>query len=163
MGNCVGRTIVSVTLPEAPLDSNGRTYTNTEVKQKIKDVLGVHETQIKIGDRDYFGYGLEDLERFLSADFGDKIRYRAESFDCDDFSYMMMGKEKVWYGQRNSKKGSTFGIVWGDIRNSEDDEESRPHAVNFFIDKNNELWLMEPQSDKISKPTTNSTFWFAIL
>lgn len=123
---------------------------------------------IHIGDRDYFAYSLEDLKGFLKRDVTDQHLYKPECFDCDDFSYVTLGREKEWFGttatleSKHNKCGSTFGVVWGDIRYTEDETESNPHSVNFFVDEKLELWLIEPQSDQMWKPTRNSTFWMTI-
>lgn len=161
MGNCSAKLCAARVLTPAP--TVGVDLTSDEVAQIISEQLKVPREQTKIGDRDYFAYAKSDLERFLSSSYVDSIKYVAERFDCDDFSYALMGREKEWYSQSPYNRGSTFGIVWGDIRNSETDTEIRAHAVNFFIDNNRELWLVEPQNDNIFKATKNSTFWNTIL
>lgn len=160
MGNCIGKVVRSSKLPPTP--SDGTSLTSDEMREIIKEKLRMKSSRINLGDRNYFAYNIDELKGFLAADFGDSIKYQHDSFDCDDFTYMMMGREKEWYGQRTSKQGSTFGIVWGDIRYKEEDKNENPHAVNFFIDKDLTLWLVEPQSDKIWKPTSNSTFWITM-
>jgi len=148
---------------------NGKVLDCDTFKKVIVEKLRMSSrSDIHIGDRQYFAYSLEDLKDFLHRDGSDKLVYKPECFDCDDFSYVVMGREKEWFGgsategSKHNKCGSTFGIVWGDIRSTEDDTESNPHAVNFFVDSNLDVWLVEPQTDHIWKPTSNSTFWMTI-
>ena len=59
--------------------------------------------------------------------------------NCDDFSFALMGSVS------NPDWGALpFGIVWTTT-------PSGLHAVNCFIDKNREVWIIEPQNDNIFK------------
>ena len=42
-------------------------------------------------DEEYVAPELEEIEKVLAADQGDKEQYVANDFDCDDFSYALMG------------------------------------------------------------------------
>ena len=52
-----------------------------------------------------------------------------EEQDCDDFAAELFGK--------------FAGLMWTDV-----------HALNWFIDENEEFWFIEPQTRKISKQIT---------
>lgn len=144
-----------------PPPSEVTQVTGSELRQIIKKSLG-DGVCCHIVDGDYGCYSKEDLERFLKSDNVDQLKYHAERFDCDNFALALAGREAEWYSTRSDKLGSGFGIVHGDIRKSEEDTKKRPHAINYLVDDGGELWLIEPQNDKIFKPTSNSTFWFTL-
>jgi len=75
----------------------------------------------------------EDLAWFLLQDQTNKGEYVVEKFDCDDYSYRLMGQVSVpnW-------SDLAFGIVWTDA-----------HALNCFIDEDKKFWFVEPQDDTI--------------
>lgn len=77
----------------------------------------------------------EDIERFLAWDSTNDQKYIAEKFDCDDYSYRFKGNITVppwaWL---------PVGIVWTD-----------KHALNCFVDSDNNFWFIEPQSDRIQE------------
>lgn len=132
--------------------------TADEVRKIINEKL--NPSRMVISDNSYGSYSVDDLKRFLKSDDVDKITYKKDSFDCDNFALVLAGREAEWFSQVKDNVGSTFGMVHGDIRKKETDTEVRAHAINFLIDDKGELWLIEPQTDGIFKPTKNSTFWF---
>lgn len=133
---------------------------SSEIRRIIHDTLS--PGQIHIVDGNYGCYPRSEVERFLSSDSVDKLKYHKERFDCDNFALALAGREAEWYASGVNESGSSFGIVHGDIRKEETDTEPRPHAINFFIDNEGELWLIEPQTDEIFKPTSNSKFWMTL-
>jgi len=77
------------------------------------------------------------------------IKYRKQTFDCDDFAVVMMGMERLQLDKvRKAEGGSTFGYVDGAIK-FEGDDEAKAHAMNFFVDENEKVWLVEPQTGSI--------------
>ncbi len=156
MGNCIKR-------PSAEAPKIGIDLTNSQMREIIEKKLKVQGSTLRMADRNYWAYSLDDLKNFLKTDIADKFRYMKEGFDCDDFALVVAGREREWFSKASVEKGSTFGIVWGDIRKSEDDTKERAHAVNVFVDNNQDVWLVEPQNDDIFKPTSNSTFWVVVI
>jgi len=149
-------------LPPSP--STGTILTADEVLAIVKRDLRIGEDKVFVGDGEYYAYARTSLEAFLAVDPTNSFKYRAEAFDCDDFARVLEGREREWFrGNDKGNRGSTLGTVWGDIRPTETDLEIYAHAKNFFIDSNRELWLVEPQSDILTKPTANSTFWLACV
>jgi hypothetical protein len=155
--------------------------TSKEIREIISAKLRVKD--IHVSDGSYGCYSRSELERFLASDNVDELKYKKDRFDCDNFALALAGREAEWFagsdsaGANGSGKsddvdagvengagafGSAFGIVHGDIRKAEADTTPRPHAINFQIDADGELWLIEPQTDAIFKPTANSTFWFTL-
>lgn len=63
-----------------------------------------------------------------------KVQYRTwtkEDHDCDNFSFALMG---YW---SDELKSFAFGIAW-----------SETHAFNIMIDKDKQVWIVEPQTNK---------------
>lgn len=137
---------------------------SNEVRSLLKTTLHVADDKLFIGDGEYFAYDVADLQAFLRLDRTNALKYRAEAFDCDDFARVLVGQERMWFRTSNQgNRGSTLGMVWGDIRPSETSTEVNAHAVNIFIDANREVWLVEPQTDQLTKPTSVSTFWLVCI
>lgn len=98
------------------------------------------ECPIYIGDREYKTTSVIELKRFLRDDLTDIEKYVDEYFDCEDFSFRLMGNLS------NPAWGSLpFGIMWTQREND------GAHAVNLFIDNNREVWIVEPQNDNMFK------------
>ena len=96
------------------------------------------DTPIYIGDRDYKTIPLAELKKYLRHDDTDRHSYVDEYYDCDDFSFRLMGNLS------NSSWGSLpFGIIWVQT------ETGGAHAVNVFIDNNREIWIVEPADDRV--------------
>ncbi|MHA2063436.1 MAG: hypothetical protein ACXABY_03545 [Candidatus Thorarchaeota archaeon] len=91
--------------------------------------------QLFLSDKSYFLCAQDDIEAFLLQDKTNKFPYVANNYDCDDFSYRLMGQFSVpkW-------SGLCFGIVW-----------TNTHALNCFFDESGEFWFLEPQTDKPTK------------
>lgn len=161
MGGCIAKLAKITIMPPAP-----RTFTeltSAEVKQIIIDTMKIDPKQIKLADAKYNAYDVECLRKFLEYDVENNNVYTEESFDCDDFSTGLMAQERAWYARAGTKRASTFGMVWGDIRSKDTDTEPSPHSLNFLIDNNKTIWLIEPQTDRIFRPTANSTFWNCVI
>ena len=79
-------------------------------------------------------YKKDDVVKFLALDETDEITYVAEEHDCDDFAAELYGKG--------------VSLLWTNV-----------HALNWFIDEQNTLWFVEPQSDKIAKDLENWQEW----
>lgn len=98
------------------------------------------DTPIYIGDRLYKTTTKDELRRYIQIDDTDTYIYRDEYYDCEDFSFRLMGNLS------NPEWGALpFGIMWVQRENNS------AHAVNIFIDNSRELWTIEPQTDNISK------------
>ena len=105
---------------------------------------------VYLSDSVYKLCGLDDINAFLAQDQTNKMGYMAEEFDCDNFSYRLMGQFSVpdW-------SGLAFGLVWTDL-----------HALNCVIDQNEDFWFVEPQSDALKpalEPWQGTTIRFIII
>ena len=89
--------------------------------------------EIYLSDHNYLMCNKSDIELFLKQDATNQCEYQAEIFDCDDFSYRLMGQFSVpdW-------SDLTFGIVWSNF-----------HALNCIVTDDEKFYFIEPQSDEI--------------
>jgi len=78
----------------------------------------------------------EEIKKFLERNDVDESWYIPEHHDCDDFAFQLFGDIIKFNGD------IAFGvlIIY---------KEECGHALNFFIDKNLSIWIVEPQSDAI--------------
>ena len=99
----------------------------------ILNTLTPSATHIYLSDNQYWLCSDADIDNFLSIDVTNKEQYIAEEFDCDDFSYRLMGQLSIpeW-------SGIAFGIVWTNL-----------HALCCFIDEAGKFWFIEPQTDEL--------------
>lgn len=88
-------------------------------------------------DRNYKTTTTDELKRFLRYDRIDENSYIPDIYDCDDFSFALVGSINQHWGCLS------LGAMW--IKHS----HKKPHALNFFIDKERKIWIVEPQSDKV--------------
>lgn len=122
-----------------PLDTSSYgQITDKEIKKLItietSNTIYLNNPMKITTDKNYSLLTLEQMETFLK---NDKLNYRKlkeESFDCDDFSFVLLGRMKQKF------KGFAIGIMF-----------SYDHAYNIFIDENRIVYIIEPQTDKITK------------
>jgi hypothetical protein len=133
------------------------TINHFELKQIYSQQLNIDTQFIFSPDRLYGLYSNEDLVTFLKNSTVNVMEYKPESFDCDDFANVLKGEERKWFSKIHEKVGSTFGVLWGDLRKPNESQKPWRHAMNCVIDSNKEVWLIEPQDDTVSKLTPNST------
>jgi len=106
------------------------------------EILGILKAEfpkakIHLADRDYKTTTKAELMRFLKYDLTDLRKYLSEYYDCDDFSYALMGAIS------NPDWGALpFAILWTTTPKG-------GHAINCFIDNDREVWIIEPQNDRV--------------
>ena len=90
------------------------------------------DAPLYLPDSYYYTCTVDDIKRFLGWDIG-RESYRAEVFDCDDYSWRLKGNITIY-------PWSTipFFVVWTD-----------KHAMNGFIDNKGDFYFIEPQTDEI--------------
>ena len=93
--------------------------------------------KIYISDNKYKTTTIEELRGYLRYDLTNKNIYIPEYYDCDNFSYTLMGSlsNPIW-------GCLAFGILWTTTDNGN-------HAVNIFIDNERNIWIVEPQTDSV--------------
>ncbi|MGP8320472.1 MAG: lectin MOA-related protein [Methanosarcinaceae archaeon] len=120
--------------------------------KKVKEILNECNTGNKwVGDDTFKLIDTNNLIDFLNKNQVSKRKYITDFHDCDDYCYELMGEVSTWYPE------GSFGMIWG---NKVKDNEA--HAWNFFINENNEIMYVEPQTDEIFKPSTEKV-WIMII
>ena len=115
----------------------------------LNEQVGV-DCEKRISDMNYKLIARSEMERFLKQDLTNTHKYIAEDYDCDDFSFRLMGMLSApgW-------AKIAAGILWGRF--------PKPHAINCFVDSNHAFWLIEPQSDRIFRMPSNwEPIWLAL-
>jgi len=89
--------------------------------------------ELFLSDRSYLLCNKADITRFLVQDKTNKYEYTKEKFDCDDFSYRLLGQFSIpgW-------ADLAFGLVWTDR-----------HAMNCMVTEDGTFYLIEPQTDTL--------------
>jgi len=102
-------------------------------------------------DKYYMTAPFSEFQRFVSWSGVDKYIYVPEYYDCDDFSFALFGAITIpkW-------SALTFGIIFTETPRG-------AHAVNFFVDKNREVWIVEPQNDSIFKLPSTWEPYFVLI
>jgi hypothetical protein len=88
---------------------------------------------IFLSDGSYLLCNEDDIKAFLAQDATNRNKYEAEAFDCDDFSYRLLGQFSVpgW-------SDLCLGIIWTDV-----------HALNICVTEDKQILYIEPQSDEL--------------
>jgi len=107
----------------------------TVIQKLLKDAFGEKCTLFLV-DGKYRIPTLENFKKFLKEDKTDLFRYISEEFDCDDFSFRLMGQVSYpgW-------SDIAFGIA-----------TSMTHAYNCIVAEDegqNRVYLVEPQNDEV--------------
>lgn len=109
------------------------------------------DASVYLVDWDYHLIDYEEMERFLAEDKTDLAKYVAEYHDCDDFSFRLMGQVSIpgW-------SDIAFGIVFVQT-------PTGGHALNCFISNEEEVLLIEPQSDEIFIKPSDWKVFFCLM
>jgi len=102
---------------------------------ELSEILKPHTKQLFLSDSEYTLALVESMRDFLRIDPTDRYKYQTIYYDCDDFSYRLMGQASTpeW-------AAIAFGIAW-----------SKSHAFNIFVSASKQVYIIEPQSDKVIK------------
>jgi hypothetical protein len=93
----------------------------------------------QLGDRKYYCAHIDAIHRVIKETKSWEFRWTEERFDCDDFAYFLKaGFCKAGYKNNRRSAAYAAGILWGVLGGSK-------HAINFAIDHEKQLWLIEPQ------------------
>jgi len=115
---------------------NGEWVDTEYVAERLLEQFPEVGSKVYFKDSRYLLVPMDQVERLLNWDGTDEFAYVSEQYDCDNYEL------RLW-GQVNSLPewaGISLGMVWF----------SEPaHALNFFVDVEGKVWLIEPQSDTI--------------
>jgi len=104
--------------------------------QLILRLFGV-PSPFQFADAYYKEADEELIEMILDADWGDREEYEAEGFDCDDFTFSLMGT----FHQNRETAAMPIFITWVSMPEG-------GHAVISYY-KDGEVKIIEPQTDQI--------------
>jgi hypothetical protein len=118
-------------IPEKIQPTSTRVINYEGLYDTLKDKFP--EAKIYLSDNMYLLCNTADISKFLQQDATNKYKYDSDTFDCDDFSYRLMGQFSIpnW-------SYLAFGIVW-----------TNRHALNCCVDEDLNFWFVEPQSDTL--------------
>jgi len=120
--------------PPLPKPTERRKVTGEELYQIIRDKYP--EGDIHLSDpwseAAYSLCDIEDVEVFLDVDEINHYQYVRHKFDCDNFARLL-------WGQFGIPEWAHFavGLFWSDV-----------HAMVICVDANEDVWLIEPQTDE---------------
>lgn len=102
--------------------------------QDVRNLLSKYCGNIYLSDMNYKTTSMTEAKRFT---IDTRVSYRqwiSESHDCDNFSFASMGywSKGLW--------SFSYGIAW-----------SMNHAFNIMVDNNNQVWIVEPQTNVYTK------------
>lgn len=103
---------------------------------------------IKLSDKFYKLVDISRLKKFLKYNRVDKLIYKKDKMDCDDFAVILNGDVTRW------DSDLCFGEVW---LHKPDGEY---HAMNIAVTLDYEVVLVEPQTDEIITDLTGYVFDF---
>jgi hypothetical protein len=108
--------------------------TNDNLKKLFKKegVIQLDPIQIYALDNKYNLTNKENIQNFLKKDWGDLKSTDGEKWDCEDFALQLWANFK--------KKNPTFALGFA---------ISGGHAFNITITWDKQIWVIEPQTDKI--------------
>ena len=127
-----------------------REYNFSEVLSLLRSEFG-EDTAIFLSDEKYKSIPKNEFGKLLKLDDTDKSLYVPIYYDCDDFSFRLMGQLSI-----GDEASLPFGIIWVQT-------EKTAHALNVFIDDKEQVWLVEPQNDAIFKKPKKWSVYFVIM
>ena len=120
--------------PPLPKPLARKTVTGKQLFEIIRDKFP--EGDIELSDAwseaVYSLCDIEDIEAFLDVDETNHYQYVSQLFDCDNFARLL-------WGQFGIPEWAHFaiGLFWSD-----------KHAMVICVDANEDIWLIEPQTDE---------------
>jgi len=94
---------------------------------------------VEITDDDKYLVDVVDMMRFLQLNLFSALKYKAEKFDCEDFSRVLDALFALFNGRH------ACGVVHVNTRQGK-------HALNCFIDVFGAFYYIEPQNNHIFRP-----------
>jgi len=110
--------------------------------EKVKTICKAAAPNCRLYISDTIHYGLitdEEMERFLREDKTDLEKYVVHKNDCDDRAWDLLGdlSQGAW-------AEIAAGFAWSNL-----------HAFNVYINDQEQLMVIEPQTDKIMEYSPN--------
>ena len=106
-----------------------------EIYCLLQDIFS--DASIYMSDDRYDYVNKNKLLTFLAGDKTNLATYIPEDYDCDDFSFRLMGQ---FHLQGSGFEDKAIGIIW---------LQQPAHALNVCVTKERKVLLIEPQTDKV--------------
>ena len=102
---------------------------------------------LHISDEKYYCPSLDDVDIIIQQYADERPDYTNEVYDCDDFA-LALKYFFIKHAYKNGKRRAPhcMGMIWGEVLGE------GQHAVNFVIDNDLKLSLIDPQKDEILIP-----------
>lgn len=113
---------------------NAPRHTGNITYDEINKILAPITENLFLSDSVFKLTSKEEAERFTEETKLKYEKYEEEKFDCDNFSFALMG---YW---SQALESFAFGIAW-----------SKNHAFNILIDDKKQIWIVEPQTNEYYK------------
>lgn len=113
----------------------------SSIKSLLRKQMRCSYRNLHLGDKDYDSLFRGDVTEFLKYDKTDKLKYKKEKFDCENFALRLMSNAQLYFVDKLDINPA-FGMCWVQRKR----EEMR--AINFFVSKVlNSIVYIEPQTD----------------
>ena len=134
-----------------PRQQSTKTANALEIATVLHETEGVGKTLFHNSDTKYKLVDVEHFKGFLKENPVDNRTYRPDEYDCDNFSKELLGDVSKY------DPSLAVGEIWLRL------PSGKTHAMNFLIDEDMKLFLVEPQQDHIFKPTKLFfTYWLRL-
>ena len=134
-----------------PRQQSTKTATALEIATVIHETEGIGRVLFHNSDTKYKLVDVEHFKKFLEENPVDNRTYQPEIHDCDNYSVELMGDVSKY------DPSLAFGEIWLRL------PSGKTHAMNFLIDLDMKLFLVEPQTDHIFKPNKlYFTYWLRL-
>ena len=140
--------------------TNRRVYLNDdEVESIIRSQLSVklsRDFKLHLADKLYYCPSVEYTKSVLSRTSTDERQWIKDRYDCDDFAWTLKNDFVTDAYQNGERRAAhCFGMVWGHL--------PHPHAINFVINDDQKLRLIEPQTDDLFLPNEKQKSIFMMI
>jgi len=135
-------------------------------RQQIFDALKEqlkfdNTTKVIINDRDYIALDRDVFRGFAEKDGTDKLKYKSERSDCDDFTRVFLGNvaKNVFKHGSSGDKGLAVGEIQGTLYK---DGTPVNHSMVVVITNQGgkpKVELFEPQNDKFYGIDSRNVYW----
>jgi len=119
-----------------------------EIVDAVKSAFRGNVGSTYMADSTYYSASLDDIREVLNKTKIDCLPYIAEDADCDDFAFALMGAfhadpyKPEW--EKTVKQAIFIAWVWW-----KQGEQMFAHALNLAVTGDKQVYLIEPQNDKI--------------
>jgi hypothetical protein len=128
-----------------------------DVTTILSKSIGIKPCDVNTLCRNYFTYDVSKLKDFLISDVTRKQHTATTSTTINrDTIRAFVDEEKSWTQKTDIR--STLGVCYGDIRCDVEDNQPRLRVANIFIDNSGIVWIIEPATYRIFRPTSESVF-----